>query len=116
MDDIYLIEIRLGRTKWQIRKTISRFGRLFSLESCIEQHPHVTLLGPLTLNEETSPKQLIQTIGKITDGYGPIPFTIDGWELREGIHGSVIAFPVRPSEPLKKLTSSLAESLASLVQ
>ena len=59
MDDIYLIEIRLGRTKWRIRKTISRFGGLFSLESCIEQHPHVTLFGPLTLNEDTSPKQLI---------------------------------------------------------
>jgi calcineurin-like phosphoesterase family protein len=116
MDDIYLIEIRLGRTKWRIRKTISRFGGLFSLESSIEQHPHVTLFGPLTLNEDTSPKQLIDTIGKITDGYGPLSFTIDGWELREGIHGSVIAFPVIPSEPLKNLTSSLAESLASLVQ
>ncbi len=52
---------------------------------------------------------------RVPDGYGPIPFTIDGWELREGIHGSVIAFPVRPSEPLKNLTSSLAENLSTMV-
>jgi calcineurin-like phosphoesterase family protein len=116
MDDIDLIEIRLGRTKWRIRKTISRFGGLFSLESYLEQHPHVTLFGPLTLKENTSPKQLIDTIGKIANGYGPIPFTIEGWELREGIHGSVIAFPVLPSEALRKLTSSIAERLSPLVE
>ena len=52
---------------------------------------------------------------RITSGYDPVPFTIEGWEMREGIHGSVIAFPVRPSESLKKLTASLAESLSSLV-
>jgi calcineurin-like phosphoesterase family protein len=115
MDDTYLIEIRLGRTKWRIRKTITRIGRLFSIEGYIERHPHVTLFGPLTLNEGVSPKQLIDTIGKVTEGYGPIPFTIEGWEMREGMHGSVIAFPVRPSEPLKKLTASLADSLSPLV-
>ena len=64
MDDIYLIEIRLARTKWRIRKTISLIGRLFSLDGYIERHPHVTLFGPLTLNEGVSPKQLIDTIGK----------------------------------------------------
>jgi len=115
MDDIYLIEIRLGRTKWRMRKTISDIGRLFSLESYIETHPHVTLFGPLTLNEGVSPRQLLDTIGEITAGYEPVPFTIDGWEMREGIHGNVIAFPLRPSEPLKKLTASIAESLSSLV-
>jgi len=115
MDDIYLIEIRLARTKWRIRKTISLIGRLFSIDGYIERHPHVTLFGPLTLNEGVSPKQLIDIIGKVTSGYDPVPFTIEGWEMREGIHGSVIAFPVRPSESLKKLTASLAESLSSLV-
>jgi len=54
MDDVYLIEIRLARTKWRIRETIIYFGRLFSLEPYLEQHPHVTLFGPLTLNEGIS--------------------------------------------------------------
>ncbi len=116
MDDIYLIEIRLAMTKWRVGKTISLVGRLFSLESYIERHPHITLFGPLTLNEGVSPGQLIDTIGMVTAGYDPVLFTIEGWEMREGMHGSVIAFPVKPSEPLKKLTSSIAGSLSSLVQ
>jgi calcineurin-like phosphoesterase family protein len=115
MDDIYLIEIRLARTKWRIGKTISLVGRLFSLESYIERHPHVTLFGPLTLNEGVRPQQLIDTIGMVTAGCDPVPFIIEGWEMREGMHGNVLAFTVKPSEPLKKLTSSIAECLSSLV-
>jgi calcineurin-like phosphoesterase family protein len=115
MDDSYLIEIRLARTKWRIRKKISLIGRLFSLEGYIERHPHVTLFGPLNLNEGVSPRQLLDAIGKVTDGRKPVPFTIEGWEFREGMHGSVIAFRVRPSESLKNLTASVAESVSSLV-
>ena len=115
MDDIYLIEIRLFRTKWRIRETISSIGRLFSLEPYLERHPHVTLFGPLTLNEGVSSRQLLDAVGNVAAGYDPIPFTLDGWETREGMHGSVIAIPVRPSEPLKKLTSSLSDVLSPLV-
>ncbi len=108
MDDIYLIEIRLAMTKWRITETISYVGRLFALEGFLESHPHVTLFGPFTLNEDISSRQLIDILGKVAAGYDFIPFIIDGWEMRQGIHGSVIAFPVRPSDSLKKLTSSIA--------
>ena len=114
MDDIYLIEIRLAMTKWRIRETISYIGRLFAIEGFLERHPHVTLFGPFTLNEGVSPRQLIDTIGQVAAGYDPIPFTLDGWEMRQGIHGSVIAFPVRPSDSLKKLTSSIADMLSPI--
>jgi len=114
MDDIFLIEIRLGMTKWRIRETISYVGRLFALEGYLERHPHITLFGPFTLNEGVSSRQLIDTIGQIATGYDPLPFTIDGWEMRQGIHGGVIAFPVSPSDSLKKLTASLADLLSSL--
>jgi calcineurin-like phosphoesterase family protein len=116
MDDIYLIEIRLARTKWRMRETIITIGQIFSLEPYLEQHPHVTLFGPLTLNEGVSPRQMLDTIANIAAIYDPISFTLDGWEMREGMHGSVIAIPVRPSDPLKKLTSSLADVLSPLVQ
>src|SRR5512137_1107420 len=112
MDDIYLIEIRLARTKWRIRETIIKIGQIFSLEPYVERHPHVTLFGPLTLNDGVSPRQMMDTVAKVAAGYDPISFTLDGWEMREGMHGSVIAIPVRPSDPLKKLTSSLAEALS----
>jgi len=114
MDDIYLIEIRLAMTKWRIRKTISYIGRLFSIQGFLEHHPHVTLFGPFTLNEGVSSRQLIDILSQVAAGYNPIPFTIDGWEMRQGIHGNVIAFPVRPSDSLKKLTSSVAGILSPL--
>jgi calcineurin-like phosphoesterase family protein len=116
MDDIYLIEIRLARTKWRIRETISNFGQVFSLEPYLERHPHVTLFGPLTLNEDISPCQMLDAIAQVATGFDPIPFTLDGWEMREGMHGGVIAIPVRPSDPLKNLTSSLSSVLSPLVQ
>ena len=77
MDDIYLIEIRLSRTKWRIRETIITIGQIFSLEPYLERHPHVTLFGPLTLNEGVSPRQLLDTIATIADVYDPISFTLD---------------------------------------
>ena len=114
MDDIYLIEIRLAMTKWRIRETISNIGRLFAIEGFLELHPHITLFGPFTLNEGVSTSQLIDLIGLVANGVGPIPFMMDGWEMRQGIHGSVIAFPVRPSDPLKKITASIANVLSPL--
>jgi calcineurin-like phosphoesterase family protein len=114
MDDIYLIEIRLAMTKWRIRETISYIGRLFAIEGFLEHHPHVTLFGPFTLNEGVNSRQLIDILGQAAAGYDPIPFTIDGWEMRQGIHGSVIAFTVRPSDPLKKITSSIAGILTPI--
>ena len=62
----------------------------------------------------SAPSQLIDILGQVAAGYNPLTFTIDGWEMRQGIHGSVIAFPVRPSDSLKKLTSSIAEMLSPL--
>jgi hypothetical protein len=50
MDDVFLIEIRLGRTKWRINETISAIAKKFRLEQFVEKHPHVTLYGPLCLN------------------------------------------------------------------
>ena len=114
MDDTYLIEIRLAMTKWRIRETISYIGRLFAIEGFLENHPHVTLFGPFTLNEGVSPHQLIDILGQVAAGYDPLTFTLDGWEMRQGIHGSVIAFPVRPSYPLKKLTASIAGMLSPI--
>ncbi|MHB8163825.1 MAG: 2'-5' RNA ligase family protein, partial [Methanoregula sp.] len=114
MEDTYLIEIRLGKTKWRVKETIFAIGRKFHLGPFIERHPHVTLFGPLTLNDGTSQEQLLDTIGKVASGFDPIPFVIDGWEKREGMHGSVIAFPVKSSESLRNLTALLANALTPL--
>jgi calcineurin-like phosphoesterase family protein/2'-5' RNA ligase len=112
MAELFLIEIRLGRTKWRVNETISAIAKKFHLEQFVEKHPHVTLFGPLGLNEGIGPQELLDTIGRVASHYDPIPFMIDGWEKREGMYGSVIAFSVRPSGALKNLTASIAEELS----
>jgi calcineurin-like phosphoesterase family protein len=114
MEDIYLIEIRLGKTKWRVKETIFAIAGNFRLGAFIERHPHVTLFGPLNLNEGISQELLLDSIRRVASRFGPIPFMIEGWENREGMHGGVIAFPVIPSESLKDLTASIANALTPI--
>jgi calcineurin-like phosphoesterase family protein len=116
MDITYLVEIRLARTKWRIKKAIFSISHHYSLESHMERHPHVTIFGPLHLNETTSEEEFLTVLGRISAMFDPIPFTLDGWEKREGIHGSVIAFPVRPSGALISFTAAMAEALLPLTE
>jgi calcineurin-like phosphoesterase family protein len=114
MDSTYLVEIRLSRTKWRIRKIMNEIGHHFGIGDFLELHPHVTLFGPLTLNRGVSSQQMLDAIGDIAARYDPLPFLIDGWEKRDGLHGSVIAFPVRASAPLRQITRDIAGVLSSL--
>lgn len=111
MDTTFLIELRLGRTKWRIKQQIASIAARFHLHEHIEQHPHVTIFGPLILNPEASEEQLLQITGTISARHHPVPFMLDGWEKREGMHGSVIAIAVRPSDQLILLTREIAEAL-----
>jgi calcineurin-like phosphoesterase family protein len=114
MNEIFLIEIRLGTTKWRIKETIFAIAKKFRLEEFVEKHPHVTLFGPLSLNDGISSQQLLDTIGQVASLYEQVPFMIDGWDKRDGLHGSVIAFFVQPSEALKNLTALIAEVLTPI--
>ncbi|MFA4859988.1 2'-5' RNA ligase family protein [Methanoregula sp.] len=111
MEDTYLVEIRLAATKWRIRETIFAIAGKFHLEAFMERHPHITLFGPLVLGPGTTPADLLETIGTAACRYGPVPFMINGWQMRQGMHGSVIAFSVTPSGSLAELARSLAASL-----
>ncbi len=114
MDPTYLVEIRLSRTKWRIRKITREIADKFGIGAFLELHPHVTLYGPLTLNNGVSSRQLLDAIGGVACRYEPITFLLDGWEKRDGIHGSVIAFPVRASVPLRQITRDIAGVLSGL--
>jgi calcineurin-like phosphoesterase family protein len=114
MDSTYLVEIRLSRTKWRIRKIMNEIADNFGIGDFLELHPHVTLFGPLTLNEGVSSQQMLDALGDVAARYEPVPFLIDGWEKRDGMHGSVIAFPVRASEPLRQITRDIAGVLTPL--
>ncbi len=114
MDSTYLVEIRLSRTKWRIRKIMQDISRRYDIRDFLELHPHVTLYGPLTLNSDMGSGQMLDAIGNVAARYEPVPFLIDGWEKRDGMHGSVVAFPVHPSESLRQLTRDIAEALSPL--
>jgi len=114
MDSTYLVEIRLSRTKWRIRKITQEIAHSFGILDFLELHPHVTLYGPLTLNEGVSSRQMLDAIAGVAVSHDPVPFLIDGWEKRDGMHGSVIAFPVRASAPLRELTRDIARVLSPL--
>lgn len=114
MDSTYLVEIRLSRTKWRIRKITDEIARTAGIGDFLEPHPHVTLFGPMTLNEGVGSRDVLDVIGDVAARYDPVPFLIDGWEKRDGMHGSVIAFPVLASEPLRQLTRDLAAVLSPI--
>jgi calcineurin-like phosphoesterase family protein len=114
METTYLVEIRLSQTKWRIRKITKEIARDSDIDNFLELHPHVTLFGPLFLNEGTSSQQMLDAIGSVAARYDPVPFLLDGWEKRDGMHGSVIAFPVQASEPLRQMTRDIARVLSPL--
>ncbi len=114
MDSTYLVEIRLSRTKWRIRMITHEIADNFGIKDFLELHPHVTLFGPLNLKEGVSSRQMLDAIGDVAARYDPVPFLIDGWEKRDGMHGSVIAFPVRASESLHRITRDIAGVLSPL--
>ncbi|MFA6362581.1 2'-5' RNA ligase family protein [Methanoregula sp.] len=112
MDDTYLVEIRLARTRWRIKEITRAITQKSGAERYREQHPHVTLYGPFTLEDPDTAQHLMDTVGSIAGTFGTIPFTLDGWERREGMHGGVVAFSVRPSPALTGLTAALARALS----
>jgi len=114
MDPTYLVEIRLSRTKWRVKRIITGLGHRFGIGDALELHPHVTLYGPLVLNNDAGEDQMLEAIGRAASRFGPVPFLLDGWERRDGMHGSVIAFPVRPSEPLREMTRDIATAISPL--
>jgi hypothetical protein len=113
--DTFLVEIRLARTKWRIKSHIRTIADMFRLNDCMEIHPHITLYGPLTLCNDSTVEDLMTAIDRVVSVYsGPIPFTIAGYERRDGLHGGVIAFGVRPSGALCTLTRSLSREISGI--
>jgi len=61
-DNIFLIEIRLGKTKWRIKRTTEKIARFFSIGEFSEKHPHVTLFGPFSLQKGITVPHLLKTV------------------------------------------------------
>jgi len=111
MDDIYLVEIRLARTHWKIKETITSLASYFGVGDQMERHPHVTLFGPFTINEGLSAEEILDRIERCAAPYGSLHYMIGDWEKREGLRGGVVAFSVSSSDALRHVTRAIAEAL-----
>ncbi|NMB79871.1 MAG: 2'-5' RNA ligase family protein, partial [Methanomicrobiales archaeon] len=116
MDDTYLVEIRLARTKWRVKNQVSAIAGHYHLEDHMERHPHVTIYGPLTLKPGIAEDRLITLLGEIAGRHDPLPFLIGPLEKREGMHGSVIAYSVQPSGALVALVRTVAHALLPITE
>ncbi len=114
METTYLVEIRLGRTKWRIKQVTASIADHFGLAEHQEKHPHVTIFGPLVLEPTVTEEQFLAALEQVACRFGPVPFFINGYESREGMHGGVIAFSVRPSGSLIALVRDVARTLLPL--
>ncbi|MCX6682190.1 MAG: 2'-5' RNA ligase family protein [Methanoregula sp.] len=116
LEDMFLIEIRLGRTKWRIKKTTAEIGRIFNITDFCEKHPHITLFGPFFLKKGTSVAQLQKAIEEAAKSFEAIPFLMHGFEMNQGLSGAVIAYRIIPTDPLVELTEAIMTSVGELAE
>ena len=115
-DTMFLVEIRLGRTKWRIKKITAAIVRLFGIQEFVEKHPHITLFGPCTIKNGVSVQDLKKAIEDAARPFGSIPFLIHGYDMNHGLNGSVIAYRVIPTHQLADLTGAIATSVGRLAE
>jgi calcineurin-like phosphoesterase family protein len=111
---MFLLEIRLGRTKWRIKQTTAGIVRTFHIEEFAEKHPHLTLFGPFTIKDEVSVQDLLRAVESAAKPFGAIPFLIDGYDTNQGLNGAVIAYKVIPTPPLADLIEAVVISVGKL--
>ena len=116
LENIFLVEIRLGRTKWRIKETTAEIGRIFHIGEFCEKHPHITLFGPFSLKKGASVAQLQNVIGDVAQSFGAIPFLVHGFEMNQGLNGAVIAYRIITTDPLVELTEAIMEAVGELAE
>jgi len=115
-EDTFLIEIRLARTKWRIKRTTEKITGLFSIGEFAECHPHVTLFGPFTLCAGVNIPQLKKAVETAAAPYPTIPFMMDGYAMNQGLNGAVLAYRVVPSDSLISLNRSVSAAIGPLAE
>lgn len=93
------------RTELAYRFRIRRGGK--------QSPPHITLYGPFKTSEY---KGVFSRIEKVAKRYQVVPFSIDGFERRQGLSGKVIVGHINASPQLVNLRRELAEELNQIVK
>ncbi len=115
-ENSFLIEIRLFRTKWRIKRTTEQVARLFSITDCMEKHPHVTLFGPFSLRGGIPVSRLLKAVEAAAESFSAVPFLIDGYDMNQGLNGAVIAYRVVPDGSLTDLNEAVSSTVSQLAE
>jgi calcineurin-like phosphoesterase family protein/2'-5' RNA ligase len=100
----YLVEFRFhGKAKYAVKRLASELYSKFHIKT--EQHPHITLAGPLYTNDET---RLIGDFNRLCSRTQLMDFEIDGFDTFE--ETKVVFFDVKPSSELKEFRWNLTQS------
>jgi len=113
-EETFLIEIRLARTKWRIKRITEKITTLFSVPESAERHPHLTLFGPFSLRKGCTSGMLQKAVGDAARPFSAIPYLISGYDMNQGLNGAVIAYRVLPSDSLVRLNAAISSAVSPL--
>lgn len=114
MNNFY-IEYRFhGYSKDYLKRLRNELAHKFKVRRTGKQQPpHITLYGPFKTVEFRS---VFSRIEKVAERYTLVPFSIDGFECRDGVGGKVIAGRINVSPELVNLRKELARELNKIVK
>ena len=78
MEETYLVEIRLARTRWKIKELTRIIAEKADIGEFRERHPHITLYGPFTLPGAGDETRLLETVAAAAKKCGALPFMAAG--------------------------------------
>lgn len=111
----FYIECRIrGDSKRYLKRLSTELAYRFRIRRGRRQSPpHITLYGPFKTAEY---RGVFSRIEKVAKRYKVVPFSIDGFERRQGLSGKVIVGHIKTSPQLVNLRRELAEELNQIVK
>jgi len=111
----YLVEIRPMLEKYRIKRQIREIMKTTHIRRW-HRVPHITLIYNFRPRKSVKNWDLAKIIQDVTSKYGIVKFYYDGFELKKGKKGYVLAFRIKPSSKLKKLRKELYDRLKPLIE
>lgn len=110
----YWIEIRPMVEKHRIRRQIQTF-RESNYAGRWPKTPHITLVYNFRLKEGVRDKDIAKIVQNVASKYDVLKFYYDGFQLKKGSKGYVLAFKVKASDELKKFRKEIYSKIKPFI-